>query len=95
MTKEELEQVPPFLRQSAIPQYVGQTRKHSFFESITNVFIGYGVAIASQIVIFPFYGIHIPIQQNLTMGLWFTIISIIRSYILRRWFNKVTVRRIT
>lgn len=72
----------------------GQTRKHSFFESISNVLVGYGVAIASQIVIFPMYGIHIPIQQNLTMGLWFTLISIVRSYVLRRWFNRITVRNI-
>lgn len=85
----DIEDIPPFLRQTAIPH--GQTRKHSLMESLSNVLVGYGVAIASQVVIFPLYGIHIPIQQNLTMGLWFTLISIIRSYVLRRWFNKVTI----
>ena len=92
MNKRDLSDIPPFLRESAIPY--GQTRRHSFFESISNVLVGYGVAIASQIVIFPMYGIHIPIQQNLTMGLWFTLISIVRSYVLRRWFNGITTRRL-
>lgn len=86
-----MEDIPPFLRQSAIPY--SQTRKHSFFESMSNVLIGYGVAIVSQIVIFPMYGIHIPIQTNLAIGGWFTIISIIRSYVLRRWFNRITINK--
>lgn len=69
---------------------MSQTKKHSLFESCLNVAIGYGVALASQVLIFPFYGINIPISDNLVIGVWFTMISIIRSYILRRWFNKVT-----
>lgn len=72
----------------------GQTKRHSFIESLTNVAIGYGVAIASQLVIFPMYGIHIPIQQNIAIGGWFTLVSIARSYAIRRWFNRWTVRRV-
>jgi len=72
---------------------IGQTKRHSFYECIMNVIIGYIIAIGSQLVIFPMYGIHIPIQTNLSMGLWFVLISIIRTYVVRRWFNKVTVNR--
>lgn len=64
-----------------------QTRTQSFIESIVNVLIGYMVAVASQIIIFPFFDIHIPFYENLLMGLYFTIISIARSYAVRRWFN--------
>jgi len=67
-----------------------QTRRHSAIESITNVAVGYLVALASQIIIFPFFGIHIPIQDNILIGLWFTIISIARSYCLRRIFTRRT-----
>lgn len=67
-----------------------QSRKHSFIESLVNVLIGYLVAVGSQIVIFPMFGIHIPMSDNFIMGLWFTLISIIRSYLLRRWFTKRT-----
>ena len=66
-----------------------QSRKHSAIESLVNVSIGYLVAVGSQMVIFPFFGIHIPMHQNFTIGLWFTLISIVRSYILRRVFNRL------
>lgn len=67
-----------------------QSRRHSALESIVNVAIGYGVAIASQLAIFPMFGIHIPLGDNLLIGMWFTAISIVRSYALRRYFNKFT-----
>ena len=66
---------------------MAQTRTQSFVESLTNVAIGYFVAVGSQIIIFPFFGINIPVWDNFLIGLWFTVISIARSYIIRRWFN--------
>jgi len=60
----------------------------SLVESLVNVAIGYGVALLSQIIIFPFFGIHIPLLDNILIGFWFTVISIARSYVVRRWFNK-------
>jgi len=65
-----------------------QTKTESFIESITNVAIGYLVALFSQIVIFPFYDINISMSDNLMIGAWFTVISITRSYLIRRYFNK-------
>lgn len=59
----------------------------SFTESLVNVAIGYGIAIAAQEVIFPLFGVHIPFRDNLTIGAMFTVISIVRSYCLRRVFN--------
>jgi hypothetical protein len=70
-----------------------QTKTHSLIESLINVAIGYGVALASQLAIFPLYGIHIPLQHNIAIGAWFTAVSIVRSYALRRWFNRATLRR--
>lgn len=64
-----------------------QTRLGSLIESAFNVAIGYGVALASQLIIFPWFGIALPLRDNLAIGAWFTIISLIRSYIIRRWFN--------
>jgi hypothetical protein len=52
-----------------------------------NVALGYGVALASQLVIFPLYGIHVPLSSNIAIGLWFTVVSLVRSYCIRRWFN--------
>lgn len=67
--------------------YLMQSRLQSFIESLMNIAIGYGVALASQLVLFPLFDIHIPLSSNLWIGAWFTVISLVRSYIIRRWFN--------
>ena len=67
-----------------------QSRWHSAIESLTNVAIGYGVALASQLLIFPFYDIDISLQDNIAIGVWFTLISLVRSYVIRRYFTKRT-----
>ena len=64
-----------------------QSRLGSLIESMMNIAIGYGVALASQIVLFPFFDIHITLTTNLWIGTWFTAISLVRSYVIRRWFN--------
>ncbi len=64
-----------------------QTRLDSLIESLVNILIGYGVALASQIIIFPFFGINVPLETNLWIGAWFTVISLVRSYVIRRFFN--------
>lgn len=64
-----------------------QPKLHSFAESLVNVAIGYGIALISQVLVFPLFGIHVPLRDNILIGLIFTAISIIRSYILRRVFN--------
>ena len=70
-----------------------QTRRQSFIESLVNVAIGYAVAVASQIVVFPMFEIRVTIVDNLWIGVWFTAISIVRSYVLRRAFNAASTRR--
>ena len=67
---------------------MGQTKLESFIESATNIAIGYCVAILSQVLIFPLFGIHVSLSTNLWNGAWFTVISLVRSYAIRRWFNK-------
>jgi len=69
---------------------MSQKKRHSLIESISNVFAGFGVALLSQIILFPFFGIHVSIQDNLWIGGWFTVISLVRSYVLRRVFNRFT-----
>lgn len=71
----------------------GQTKLGSFVESLVNVGIGYGIALASQILIFPLYGVELSLQTNALIGVWFTVISIVRSYTLRRIFNRIGTPR--
>ncbi len=69
-----------------------QTRLHSLIESLSNIALGYGVAIGAQLAIFPLFNIHIPLRDNLAIGAFFTGVSLCRSYILRRVFNKISGR---
>ena len=65
-----------------------QSKKHSLIESFTNVLIGYVVALLSQLAVFPLFDINVPFTDNLLIGAYFTVISLVRSYVIRRWFNK-------
>ena len=66
---------------------MSQTRIGSLIESLVNIFIGYFVALLSQLAIFPLFNIEASLKTNLAIGAWFTAVSLIRSYVLRRWFN--------
>jgi len=65
-----------------------QTKLQSLLESLTNISIGYLVAVGSQFVLFPMFDIHISVADNFIIGIWFTLISLVRGYAVRRWFNK-------
>jgi hypothetical protein len=69
-----------------------QSRAMSLVESVANVVVGYGVAVVTQILIFPIFGLHTTLAQNLQMGLIFTGVSIFRSFIFRRLFEAIRVR---
>ena len=66
-----------------------QSRLMSLVESIANVAVGYGVAVVTQILIFPIFGLHTTLAQNLKMGAIFTVVSIARSFALRRIFERL------
>jgi hypothetical protein len=70
-----------------------QSRLMSLLESIANVLIGYGVAVATQMAVFPLFGLAVTVTENLLIGLIFTVVSIVRSYALRRGFEALRVRQ--
>ena len=69
-----------------------QSRTMSMVESVANVIVGYGIAVASQILIFPAFGLQMTLAQNLKIAAAFTVISICRSFALRRVFEAIRVR---
>jgi hypothetical protein len=64
----------------------------SLAEALTNVAVGYGIAVATQALVFPMFGLHASLSDNLLIGAIFTVVSIIRSYSLRRVFEAIRVR---
>jgi membrane protein CcdC involved in cytochrome C biogenesis len=70
-----------------------QSRLMSLVESLVNVLVGYGVAVAAQMLVFPLFGLAVTVSENLLIGLIFTVVSIVRSYALRRGFEVLRVRQ--
>lgn len=70
-----------------------QTRRHSLLEATASTACGYGIAVASQVFVFPLFGIIVPLAVNLKIGGVFTVISVVRMYIFRRIFNRYTGTR--
>jgi hypothetical protein len=60
----------------------------SLIEAITNVALGYALAVVTQMLVFPWFGLHASLGDNLALGLVFTAVSLIRSYALRRLFTR-------
>ena len=70
-----------------------QSRSMSLLEAVANVVIGYGAAVATQILVFPVFGLQMTWMENLKLAAAFTLISIIRSFALRRLFEAIRTRR--
>ena len=68
---------------------MSQPRIYSLVESVANVAIGFGVALVTQIVVFPIFGLHATISDQLGIAAIFTVVSIARSYMVRRLFNRI------
>lgn len=64
-----------------------QTRWMSFVESVANVLVGYGVAVLTQMLVFPLFGMRASVTDNLLIGVIFTVVSLARSFTLRRVFE--------
>ncbi|TQE92800.1 MAG: hypothetical protein FKY71_19080, partial [Spiribacter salinus] len=64
-----------------------QSRTMSMVEAATNVVVGYVLAIVTQIVVFPWFGIEAALGEHLAIGLVFVVVSLARGYLLRRVFE--------
>ena len=69
-----------------------QSRAMSLFEAATNVVVGYVLAVATQIVVFPWFGIETGLAEHMTIGLTFFGVSLARGYLLRRLFEALQAR---
>ena len=65
-----------------------QSRGMSLIEAVTNVAAGYVLAVTTQILVFPRFGLNSSLCENLELGAVFVGISLLRSYALRRLFEQ-------
>jgi len=66
-----------------------QSRLMSAVETATNIAVGLVVSFMAQLVIFEVYDIDVTMSQNVEITLFFSFISVVRSYALRRLFNNI------
>ena len=63
-----------------------QSRLMSLVEAITNVIVGYALAVVTQIIVFPWFGLEAALGEHMAIGTAFVAVSLVRSYLLRRLF---------
>ena len=67
---------------------MSQTKTGSFAEAWANIAVGFGVNFGANMLILPMFGFTaLTWHSNLIIGAIYTVISLVRSYVLRRWFN--------
>jgi hypothetical protein len=65
----------------------GQSKLGSLIEISVSLAIGMSLSILSYLIILPAIDIHVAFMTNVGLTLWFTVLSFIRGYFVRRWFN--------
>ena len=72
---------------------MSQSRKGSLIEALINTAIGFGINFAANLIILPQFGFSsLTVETNILIGILYTGISVVRSYVVRRWFNAHIVR---
>jgi hypothetical protein len=66
---------------------MAQTKLGSIAEAWANIAVGFTINFVANLCIFPIFGMHISPGNNFLLGLIYTAISLVRSYVLRRYFN--------
>jgi hypothetical protein len=66
---------------------MAQTKIGSFAEAWANIFVGFSINFVANMLILPLFGFKVTAGGAFEIGLIFTVISLMRSYVLRRWFN--------
>jgi hypothetical protein len=56
-------------------------------EAVTNVVLGFVLALVVQAVIYPLFGIRTTFMTDGTIAVVFTAVSLVRSYLVRRAFE--------
>ena len=64
-----------------------QSKRESMIETLTNVCIGLLISFIANMLVLPLFGYDINLTDGVLISIIFTIISIVRGYMVRRWFN--------
>ena len=74
---------------------MSQCKSQSIAEVITNTAIGFIVSFITQLIVFPIFSVEVSVFRHIGITACFTIVSIVRGYIVRRLFNQLTFKKET
>ena len=64
-----------------------QSKKQSLIETLTSVFVGWLIGVILNLTVLPLFDYNITVVDSLLVSLIFTVVSVARGYVIRRWFN--------
>ena len=65
-----------------------QSRRQSIIEIITSTVIGFAVSMMVTFYLLPAWGLHPSVSDAWGITALYTGVSMVRSYLMRRWFNR-------
>lgn len=66
---------------------MSQSRRMSLVETVAGVAVGFVVSVLASFVVYPIFGHAFTLSQNIGITIIFTVLSIVRGYLVRRAFN--------
>lgn len=66
---------------------MNQSRLGSLIEACFNTAIGLAISMVANALVFPLFGFHPSLGENVAISVIYTVISIARGYVVRRFFN--------
>ena len=65
---------------------VRQSRRESLIEAFFGIVIGFSINFGMNFLLLPLVGVQVTSSQNLWLGAIYTSVSLLRSFLIRRFF---------
>lgn len=72
---------------------MSQSRLQSLVETSASTAVGFGISWAATLVVLPLFGHQPSVADGFGITVFFTVISLVRGYALRRLFNHLHKER--
>ena len=64
-----------------------QSKMESMIETLTSVFVGWIIGVILNMLVLPLFDYDVNLTDGVLISIIFTAVSVVRSYVVRRFFN--------
>lgn len=68
---------------------MSQSKRQSMIEAFVGTVIGILTSMVTQAIVYPLYGFQVTFMENVGITAIFTVVSLVRGYLVRRMFCKI------